>query len=331
MSRQAEEHRGRPCCRALGATARQCCCAGSSARSRPPGRSDVVWRTPSDLPSLDALATALVPPARFQSLLPGHPVGFHRHRTTRLGAGRQPWHAGRAADPALRPSTAGHPSWMRRTRWTRGWDGRCSTPASPRRPPHLFCWPLAGTPGLTLHLDRMSATFWNRARHIGVGLLDEGAAASALVRPFAEQDPAIAFAETALRRVLDESQCYPYFIQLWGAALWDAATQQGGTLIDEAVVARASRAFDLEREHVLRTPARRAGAAGLAPGRGFGRRCLRRAGDARPGHAECGHRRRPGPRLDPGNRAVPRPVGHGRLCLEAARGRRPVAAGHSRA
>ena len=76
---------------------------------------------------------------------------------------------------------------------------------------------------------------------------DEGAAASALVRPFAEQDPAIAFAETALRRVLDESQCYPYFIQLWGAALWDAATQQGRTLIDEAVVARASRAFGLER------------------------------------------------------------------------------------
>ena len=45
-----------------------------------------------------------------------------------------------------------------------------------------FLLVLAGTPGLTLHLDRMSATFWNRARHIGVGLLDEDAAADALVR-----------------------------------------------------------------------------------------------------------------------------------------------------
>ena len=33
------------------------------------GKVDAVWRTPSDLPSLDALATALVPPAHFQSPL----------------------------------------------------------------------------------------------------------------------------------------------------------------------------------------------------------------------------------------------------------------------
>ena len=67
------------------------------------------------------------------------------------------------------------------------------------------------------------------------------------MRPFAEQDPAVTFAEAALRHVVDESQCYPYFIQLWGAALWDAAARQGRTLIDEEVVARASPAFDLER------------------------------------------------------------------------------------
>ena len=109
-----------------------------------------------------------------------------------------------------------------------------------------FLLVLAGTPGLTIHLDRMSATFWNRARQVGVGLLDEDAAA-ALVRPFVAQDPAVTFAEAALRHVVEESQCYPYFIQLWGAALWEAATQHGRTLIDEAVVARASRAFDLER------------------------------------------------------------------------------------
>ena len=50
-----------------------------------------------------------------------------------------------------------------------------------------------------------------------------------------------------LDSVESTGSCYPYFIQLWGAALWDAATQQDATLIDEAVVARASPAFDLER------------------------------------------------------------------------------------
>lgn len=42
------------------------------------GQIDVVWRTPSDLPVLDALATALAPPDRFQSLLPSVSIGIGR-------------------------------------------------------------------------------------------------------------------------------------------------------------------------------------------------------------------------------------------------------------
>ena len=291
------------------------------------GKVDVVWRTPSDLPSLDALATALVPPARFRSLLPDT-------LSVSIGIGRLGWELG--GNPGtlteLLTLRCAHRPLVILLDEAHTLDetvgrallnaGQSVAAAAP------FLLVLAGTPGLTLHLDRMSATFWNRARHVGVGLLDEEAAAAALVRPFAEQSPAITFDEAALRRVLDESQCYPYFIQLWGAALWDAAAQHGRTVIAEAVVAREP-GLRPRKEHVLRTPARRAGAAGPAPGRGFGRRCLRRTGDACPGHAECGHRQRPGPRLDPGNRAVPGPVGHGRSCLEAARCRRPVAAGHS--
>ncbi len=107
-----------------------------------------------------------------------------------------------------------------------------------------FLLALAGTPDLEPHLNAMSATFWNRAEYLGIGLLDEPAAMAALVRPLAEQEPAISFEDTALRRVLDDSQCYPYFIQLWGAALWDTAVQNGKTRIDETVVEQASLAFD---------------------------------------------------------------------------------------
>ena len=211
------------------------------------GKVDVVWRTPSDLPSLDALATALVPPGRFQSRLPDT-------LSVSIGIGRLGWELG--GNPGtltelltLRCAHRPLVILLDEAHTLEEGVGRAllnagqSTAAAA---PLLLV--LAGTPGLTLHLDRMSATFWNRAKHIGVGLLDKAAAALALVRPFAEQDPAMAFEDAALRRVLDESQCYPYFVQLWGAALWDVATQRAGTLIDEAVVARASRAFDLERE-----------------------------------------------------------------------------------
>ena len=210
------------------------------------GKVDVVWRTPSDLPSIDALATALVPPARFRSLLPDT-------LSASIGIGRHGWELGGNPGALVELLTLrcthrplvilldeAHTldETVGRALLNAGQSVAATAP---------FLLVLAGTPGLIRHLDRMSATFWNRARHIGVGLLDEAAAASALVRPLAEQDPAIAFEEAALRCVLDESQCYPYFIQLWGAALWDAATQQGRTSIDEAVVAGAHRAFDLER------------------------------------------------------------------------------------
>ena len=211
------------------------------------GEPDVVWRTPSDLPSLDALATTLAPPDRFRSLLPDT-------LSVSIGIGRLGWELGGnpgtlaellnlrcAHRPLVILLDEAHTldEGVGRALLNAGQSVAVAAP---------FLLALAGTPGLTPHLDRMSATFWNRAKHIGVGLLDEAAAAAALVQPFAEQDPAVAFEDAALRRVIDESQCYPYFIQLWGAALWDVAMQQAGTRIDDAVVARASRAFDLERD-----------------------------------------------------------------------------------
>ena len=210
------------------------------------GKVDVIWRTPSDLPSLDALATALVPPARFRSLLPDT-------LSVSLGVGRLGWELGGSPGTladllALRCAHRPLVILLDEAHTLDEGVGRALLNASQSTAVAApFLLALAGTPGLTLHLDRMSATFWNRAKHIGVGLLDEAAAASALVRPFAAQDPAIAFEEAALRRVLDESQCYPYFIQLWGAALWEAAMQRCGTLIDESVVTHASQAFDIER------------------------------------------------------------------------------------
>ena len=83
-----------------------------------------------------------------------------------------------------------------------------------------FLLVLAGTPGLPAHLDAMDASFWGRLGegNLGVGLLDETAADEALTTPLAAHG--VAVEDDALRVVVRHSQRYPYFIQLWGDALW---------------------------------------------------------------------------------------------------------------
>ena len=48
---------------------------------------EVLWRTPSDFPTLDSLATTLVPPGRFKSLLPDT-------LSVSIGIGRLGWDLG---------------------------------------------------------------------------------------------------------------------------------------------------------------------------------------------------------------------------------------------
>lgn len=83
-----------------------------------------------------------------------------------------------------------------------------------------FLLVLAGTPGLLAHFRAMDATFWERLGEgrLGVGLLEGPAAADALTEPLAAHG--VSVDDDALSAVLEHSQRYPYFIQLWGDALW---------------------------------------------------------------------------------------------------------------
>ena len=84
-----------------------------------------------------------------------------------------------------------------------------------------FLLVLAGTPGLAAHLGAMDVSFWSRLGEgrLGVGLLSDAAARAALVEPLAARGEGIDAA--ALATVVEYSQRYPYFIQLWGEALWN--------------------------------------------------------------------------------------------------------------
>ena len=191
---------------------------------------DLLWRAPSDLPSVDALATALVPPRRFKSVLPdtlkANPGTLAELLTVRCG--ERPLvvlvDEAHTLDPVVGQALL-----------------NASQSASGVAP---FLLVLAGTPGLETRLHAMSATFWDRAEQLAIGLLDQAASAAALTRPFGAESPSVTFEEAALRQVLNDSQCYPYFLQLFGSALWEIVVGGGKKTIDESVVADASAAFD---------------------------------------------------------------------------------------
>ena len=207
---------------------------------------DVVWLTPSDIPGLDPLANALVPPSRFASLRPDT-------LSVSVGVGRMGWQLGgqgRSLTSLLALRCAQRPLvlLLDEAHTLAKEVGQAllnaAQTASAEAP---FLLVMAGTPGLQPHLNTLSATFWSRAEKLGIGRLDEAATRLALTRPMAEQKPSIDFDADALTRVVQESQRYPYFIQLWGAALWASAQSAGATRITNSLMDAAAAEFGSQR------------------------------------------------------------------------------------
>ncbi len=104
---------------------------------------------------------------------------------------------------------------------------------------------LAGTPQLEAHLGKMSATFWSRSEIQPIGRLSAAATAQALTEPLG--DWSVTIEPDALGKVVDDSQCYPYFIQLWGRALCGVLVEQlhshtvTAELVEQATPAVAAR------------------------------------------------------------------------------------------
>ena len=100
-----------------------------------------------------------------------------------------------------------------------------------------FLLVLAGTPGLHPFLMSVGATFVERSQKLRIDRLDEQGAAEAIRRPL-EQDDIVIDAQ-ALSDVVEDAQRYPYFLQLWGSALWDAAVERDTDRLTEADVKQA--------------------------------------------------------------------------------------------
>ena len=204
---------------------------------------DVVWMTPGSIRDLDALATELAPPGRFKGMSPDT-------LSVSIGVGRAGWKLGgglRSLARLLAARCRAQPLVLLLDE-AHTLDQAVGQPllnvSQEVRSEAPFLLALAGTPGLAAKLNSLSTTFWDRGELIGVGRLAPAAAAEALTKPMAAQDPPISFTEAALGRVVESSQHYPYFLQLWGAALWNEARDTGAELVDSALMDRVQPAVE---------------------------------------------------------------------------------------
>ena len=112
-----------------------------------------------------------------------------------------------------------------------------------------FLLVLAGTPNLRARLQTMGASFWNRSRKLRIGRLDESAAADAIRRPLESEDTSIS--DEALAHLVRESHGYPYFLQLWGTAVWNRITADPSVSrqrVETADTAACRSVFESERK-----------------------------------------------------------------------------------
>ena len=198
---------------------------------------DVVKLTPADIPTRDALIEVLAPPPGIAKLLPRKlevaAVGSVEWAPPTGGA-----EPARGVDRPMPQKAAG--GTTRRGAHARPGGGqnaaqRQSTGAR-RRTVSAGARRHAGVAGASRRHGRVLLEPLGRGR-LGIGLLSEAAARAALVEPLAVHGEGID--ADALATVVENSQRYPYFIQLWGEALWKRLLATGAARLTAAHAAAA--------------------------------------------------------------------------------------------
>jgi hypothetical protein len=92
---------------------------------------------------------------------------------------------------------------------------------------------LSGLPSAAETLFDEGQTYTERLERIELGLLDRDGTVEAVRRPF-EREAGAEVDGLVLDLVHDESGGYPWFVQLWGAALWDVAAEPACIRLEDA-------------------------------------------------------------------------------------------------
>ena len=108
-------------------------------------------------------------------------------------------------------------------------------------------WPLAlvlaGTPALSMHLQKVDATFIDRTEDIHINALDPDATRAALGRPFL--DRGVMVSDEALKLMVSWTDHYPFFIQIVGSEVWEA--KKGAAKVDVSLVQSVEQVVQAKR------------------------------------------------------------------------------------
>lgn len=94
----------------------------------------------------------------------------------------------------------------------------------------------AGLPEAAQALLRESQTYTERIAAVELGLLSEAAVAEAVIEPFSMHG--VEVDDVVIQAVMRASDGYPFFVQVWGSALWSSATRPDRVTADALPVAR---------------------------------------------------------------------------------------------
>ena len=202
-------------------------------RCRRAGKVDIARLSPSRIRTEQALVDALLPATGIKRMLP-RKLGI-------AGVGEAEW---TASSPSVQNLTARLTARCRKRPLVVLLDeahvlerdvGQLLLNVSQEvRADAPFLLVLAGTPGLPAHLNAMNASFWSRLGEgrLGIGLLSDAATRAALVEPLAAHG--VSIDTEVLDAVVEDSQRYPYFVQLWGEALWKQRLSTGAMRLTAA-------------------------------------------------------------------------------------------------
>ena len=104
---------------------------------------------------------------------------------------------------------------------------------------------LAGTPGLEDTLRESGASYWSRGRRLGVGRLVSTEAERVIAEPFT--DAKVTVSKGIAGQLAEEADCYPYFLQVYGEAAWDAVAGSGKRHLGPDQAEEAIRQGEFER------------------------------------------------------------------------------------
>ena len=99
---------------------------------------------------------------------------------------------------------------------------------------------LAGTPGLEDALRASGASYWSRGQRLPVGRLSAAEAERVIVEPF--RQASIAVDDTIAGLLTAAADRYPFFLQVYGSASWEAMEETGTHRLDSEPVTAGMRA-----------------------------------------------------------------------------------------